>query len=477
MTLARLRIAVAALALAATPALAQDKVRFQTDWIPSGEHAMYYGGWQKGIFAAEGIDITITRGYGSGDTVTKLAGGGFDFGVADMAAVITARARQNVPVKTIAVLYTQSPHSLFVLKSSGITNFKGLEGKKIGITPGNSHKFYFPKVAERAGTDPNKITWVNMDGGGDGGAADRQEHRRGALLFDPPLLQNKARRRRARRSSCCPSSRSASRSSRPRSSPATRSIAEKPDLTKRFLRAIKKSFEFARDNPEETCKLHVQKIPEVALDDCMGSVRADDGLRLQRPHRSSSAGARKAPERLEFTWKAIAEAQELDPKWDYKQAIDTVARSGKVIGATHIRAMRVARSSHDAQVKRASCNVIVLRSIGASKHFVSRDRDRVAALSRRFAVDRPQRVRLPRGAVGLRQVDAAAAGRRAWSPLSQGRVVDRRPAGHRAARGDRHRLPVADAAALGERARQRAVPAQDDEARHARQPRPRARAC
>src|SRR5262249_59963329 len=74
------------------------------------------------------------------------------------------RARQSVPVKTIAVVYTQSPHSLFVLKSSGITNFKGLEGKKIGITPGNSHKFYFPKVAERAGTDPSKITWVNLDG-------------------------------------------------------------------------------------------------------------------------------------------------------------------------------------------------------------------------------------------------------------------------------------------------------------------------
>ena len=76
MALARLGTAVAAFMLAATPALAQDKVRFQTDWMPSGEHAMYYGGWQKGIFAAEGIDITITRGYGSGDTVTKLAGGG-----------------------------------------------------------------------------------------------------------------------------------------------------------------------------------------------------------------------------------------------------------------------------------------------------------------------------------------------------------------------------------------------------------------
>ena len=56
---------------------------------------MYYGGWQKGIFAEEGIDVTITRGYGSGDTVTKLAGGGFDFGVADISAVMTARARRT----------------------------------------------------------------------------------------------------------------------------------------------------------------------------------------------------------------------------------------------------------------------------------------------------------------------------------------------------------------------------------------------
>src|SRR5207237_10444020 len=76
---------------------AADKVRFQTDWLPSGEHAMYYGGWQKGIFAEEGIDVTITRGYGSGNTLTNLAGGGFDFGVADVASVLTARARQNVP--------------------------------------------------------------------------------------------------------------------------------------------------------------------------------------------------------------------------------------------------------------------------------------------------------------------------------------------------------------------------------------------
>ena len=71
-----------------------------------------------------------------------------------------------------------------------------------------------------------------------------------------------------------------------------KTIAKKPDLTKRFLRAIKTSFEWARDNPEETCKLHVQKMPEVALDDCVHSVQRRDDLRLHRPRRSSSAGAR-----------------------------------------------------------------------------------------------------------------------------------------------------------------------------------------
>ena len=31
-------------------------------------------------------------------------------------------------------------------------------------------------------------------------------------------------------------------------------IAKKPELAKRFLRAVKRSFEWARDNPEEACK-------------------------------------------------------------------------------------------------------------------------------------------------------------------------------------------------------------------------------
>lgn len=161
----RLVLALMLAIISGLPARAEglDKVHFLMDWIPTGEHAAYYAGWQHGIFAKHGIDLTITRGYGSSDTISKVAAGAAQFGVADLGGVLTARIRTDAPVKAIMAIYTYSPHSLFVLRSSGITTFAGLEGKRIAVTPGNSHKLYFPEVARRAGTDPDKITWVNTD--------------------------------------------------------------------------------------------------------------------------------------------------------------------------------------------------------------------------------------------------------------------------------------------------------------------------
>ena len=314
-------LALAAIALAA-PANAQDKVRFQTDWIPSGEHAMYYGAWSKGIYAKHGIDITITRGYGSGDTVTKLAGGASDFGVADLAAVFTARARTNVPVKTIAVLYNESPHSLFVLKSSGITSFKGLEGKKIGITPGNSHRFYFPKVAEKAGTDPSKIVWTNMDGAAMAAQLIAKNIDAAPFYSIHQYYINKAAVKAGEEIVSLPFVAVGFKIYAATLITSDKMIADKPDLVKRFLAANKEAFEWARDNPEEACKLHVARFPEVELDDCMGSVKAVMSF-VFTDHTKEYGWGNTSPERLKFSWETIADSQELKKDWDYKQTIDT----------------------------------------------------------------------------------------------------------------------------------------------------------
>lgn len=315
-------IVLASALLACMGVAAQEKVRFQTDWIASGEHAAYYGAWVKGIWAQEGLDITITRGYGSGDTAAKVGGGAADFGVSDIGAVLTARARAKMPIKTIAAVYTYSPHSLFVLRSSGITGFKGLEGKRIGVTPGNSHKLYFPKVAAKSGTDANKIVWVNMDGGAMGPQLFARNIDAAPFYSIHHHYQNKAARKAGQEIVVLPFYTSGFAIYSASLITSDKMLQEKPETVRKFLSASRKSFEWARDNQVEACKLHVQKVPEVDLDDCLNSLKATLAFVFNDYQRKHGFGQITA-ERLKETWAVVADSQELDLKWDPEQAVDT----------------------------------------------------------------------------------------------------------------------------------------------------------
>jgi NitT/TauT family transport system substrate-binding protein len=303
-------------------ASAQEKIRFQTDWLASGEHAAYYGAWVKGIWAQEGLDITITRGYGSGDTAAKVAAGAADFGVSDIGAVLTGRARAKLPIKTIAAVYTYSPHSLFVLKSSGITSFKGLEGKRIAITPGNSHKLYFPKVAAKSGTDASKIVWVNMDGGAMGPQLLAKNVDAAPFYSIHHYYQNKAAQKAGEEIVVLPFYKAGFNIYSASLIASDKMLQEHPETVRKFLRAVRRSFEWARDNQVEACKLHVQKVPEVDMDDCLNSLKATLGFVFNDYQRQHGFGQVTA-ERLKETWSAVAESQDLDLKWDPAQAVDT----------------------------------------------------------------------------------------------------------------------------------------------------------
>ena len=49
------------------------KVKFVLDWTWQSHHAIWTLAQDNGYFAAEGLDVTIDRGFGSGDTVAKVA--------------------------------------------------------------------------------------------------------------------------------------------------------------------------------------------------------------------------------------------------------------------------------------------------------------------------------------------------------------------------------------------------------------------
>jgi len=133
------------------------------DFVPTGEYVPHYTALEKGWYREEGLDVKIVRGQGSADTLKRVAAGQGEVGIADISAVIAARANTDAKVKAIALWYRRPPHGVFVRSDSPIKAIKDLEGKKLAISPGNSHQILWPVFEKLSGLKPNSVTWVTMD--------------------------------------------------------------------------------------------------------------------------------------------------------------------------------------------------------------------------------------------------------------------------------------------------------------------------
>ena len=126
----RLQLAITGMlaALLPLPASAADHVVFGLDYVPSGQHAPFYVAQGKGFFAENGLDVDMQRGYGSSDTVKRVAAGAFEIGFGDTGAVILSRA-EGLKVKLFAMIYVHAPYTLIVRDDAEIKTPKDLVGK------------------------------------------------------------------------------------------------------------------------------------------------------------------------------------------------------------------------------------------------------------------------------------------------------------------------------------------------------------
>jgi NitT/TauT family transport system substrate-binding protein len=139
---------------------AADKVTFVTDFGYNGRHAYYFVALEKGYYAKQNLDVQIVRGQGSADAVKQVAAGTAQIGFADTAAVILGRGNDQIPAKLVAIIYAKPPHAIYVLKDSGITKPKDLEGKKIADTAFSAVPKLFDAYAKAAKIDASKVTWI-----------------------------------------------------------------------------------------------------------------------------------------------------------------------------------------------------------------------------------------------------------------------------------------------------------------------------
>ena len=146
------------------PARAADTVTLALDWIVNGTHAGYFAALDQGWYKEEGLNVTISRGFGSGDTVKRVGTKNVTFGVNDTGAMIGGRSRENIPVKAVYMVYGQAALGLLYLEESGIRTPKDLEGRKVGRSAKGASVVMFPGFLFANKLDRGKIEEVVVDG-------------------------------------------------------------------------------------------------------------------------------------------------------------------------------------------------------------------------------------------------------------------------------------------------------------------------
>lgn len=148
-----------------SPARAQKKMEKATlrlNWYAYGEHAPFVYGLRKGFYQAEGIDLTILEGNGSGPVAQAIGAGNDRFGYAD-AYTVAGLVAKGLPVKMIADFVQTSPLSIIYFADKPIKGPKDLEGRKVSFTAGDSIHQAFQALLKVNKVDKAKIQEVYFD--------------------------------------------------------------------------------------------------------------------------------------------------------------------------------------------------------------------------------------------------------------------------------------------------------------------------
>src|SRR3989442_3936111 len=140
-----------------------EDVRLTLPWIPEGEVAFMYVAQKKGFWGKRGLNVTITRGHGSGEAAKTVGLGQYYFGQADMGVMMNSMGK-GLKLVSIGAVNHKSPLCIVSRKELGVKSPKDLEGKKLGQAPGSGDAVLWPAFAAINKIDVKKVNIVNLAG-------------------------------------------------------------------------------------------------------------------------------------------------------------------------------------------------------------------------------------------------------------------------------------------------------------------------
>ena len=132
------------------------------DWYPNALHAFMYVAIEKGYYEEEGLKVNIRFPSNSNDAISLVAAGQADIGLYYQQDVIQARAKQNVPVKSIGAVVQGPLNIVLSLKEKNITTAEDLVGKTIGYAGTELSEALIRSIMNYVGADYSDVTMIDV---------------------------------------------------------------------------------------------------------------------------------------------------------------------------------------------------------------------------------------------------------------------------------------------------------------------------
>lgn len=151
------------MAQAAKPAAAaKEKLVVRFTWKLKGEYAPLFVALDKGYFAAEGLDVDLAEGQGAQTVLRLIAAGTENIGYGPAVAAAQA-VSQGMPLRVGALYQTKAPMGVISFPDVPLKTPKDLEGKRIGISVGETFTDMLEPFTKINKIDLSKITRIQMD--------------------------------------------------------------------------------------------------------------------------------------------------------------------------------------------------------------------------------------------------------------------------------------------------------------------------
>ena len=239
------------------------KIKIVLDWVPNTNHTGLYVAKDLGYFKEAGLDVEIVQPP-EGSTTALIGAGGAEFGISFQDTLAKSFAKESpVPVTAVAAILQHNTSGIISLKEKGIDSPKKLEGKKYATWEDNIEQAILKKLVTDDKGDFSKVklipytitdvvtglktdvdaVWVYY--AWDGIATERAGLQTNFLkirdygeeldYYSPVIIANND------------------------------FLKKNPEIAKKVLKAIKKGYEYAMKNPEESAKILVKNSPELDI--------------------------------------------------------------------------------------------------------------------------------------------------------------------------------------------------------------------